>query len=58
MSLAEGLVAMIGEGSAYVIGRVVGRRFALDKKQAQRIGEYIVIAFFVFLIFIVTVVYS
>lgn len=56
--LAEGLVALIGEGAAYMVGRIVGRCFYLDEKQAQRLGEYILIALFAVGIFTLTLVYS
>ncbi|MCB1916391.1 MAG: hypothetical protein KDG52_11835 [Rhodocyclaceae bacterium] len=43
MDPLEPVLSAIGEATAHGIGRIVRRNFALDAKQSQRIGEYVVI---------------
>lgn len=58
MTAPEAIPAAIAELVAYVAGKATGRAFKLEPKQAQRIGEYVVIALVVSAGLIVTLIYS
>ena len=51
MSAFDAVVSAIGDGMAYLAGRIVRREFDLGQQEAQRIGEWVVIglvaAFFI-----------
>lgn len=58
MSLLEATSYAIGEAAAYLAGCVVGPAFRLEQKQAQRIGEYIVITVVCGAAVFITIAYS
>lgn len=58
MSLLEASTYAIGEAAAYLVGCVVGRTLRLEQRQAQRIGEYIVITVVFGAAVLITFVYS
>lgn len=58
MSLLEACTYAIGEAVAYVAGCVVGRVFRLEPKQAQHLGEYIVITVVFGAVVLITFAYS
>lgn len=58
MHLLEGLSSLIGEGAAYIFGRFVRRGSQMSEKQAQHVGEYIVIALILGVIALITIIYS
>lgn len=58
MSIIDAVTYAIGEASAFLVGRLVGRTFRLEPKKAQRIGENIVIAIVVGGLIVVTFAYS
>ena len=58
MAAFEAIPAAIAEFIAYLAGTATGRAFKLEPKQAQRIGEYLVIGLIALAGLIVTLVYS
>ena len=58
MSIFDAVAYTIGETAAYVVGRIVGKTFHLDPKQAKNIGDNIVICTVLGAAVIVTFVYS
>ena len=56
--ILEALPAALAEFMGYVIGKVTGRVFKLEEKQAQRIGEYIVLGIVFAVGMTVTLIYS
>ncbi|HWV17461.1 MAG TPA: hypothetical protein VNZ68_02690 [Rhodocyclaceae bacterium] len=58
MSLLEACTYAIGEAVAYAAGCVVGRVFRLEPKQAQHIGEYIMITVVFGAVVLITFAYS
>ncbi len=58
MSIFDAAAYAIGETVAYVVGRIVGRTFHINPKNAQAIGEYVVLGVIVGAAVFITVVYS
>ena len=58
MDLFEPIAGAVGELSACVLGRVVGRTFNLDGRKAQRIGEHVILAVVLGTAVILTVMFS
>jgi len=58
MSAIDAITYVVGEATAYVTGRIVGRTFAVKRKQAQRIGEYVMLAALIIVLTIITLIYS
>ena len=56
--ILEAIPAALAEFMGYVIGKVTGRVFKLEEKQAQRIGEYIVLGIVFAVGMTVTLIYS
>ena len=56
--ILEAIPAALVEFMGYVIGKVTGRVFKLEEKQAQRIGEYIVLGIVFAVGMTVTLIYS
>lgn len=54
----DAITGTIAEVVAYVIGKITGRALKLDQKQAQRVGEYVVIAVVLGAGVLVTLIYS
>ena len=54
----DAITGTIAEVVAYVIGKITGRALKLDPKQAQRVGEYAVIAVVLGAGVLVTLIYS
>lgn len=52
MSAFDAVAYVIGEATAHIAGRIVGRTLTLERKRAQRIGASIVIGL-VFAFFLV-----
>jgi len=61
MAILDAIVYVVGEAIAYVVVAVTGRVFHIEPKNAQRIGEYFVMAIvgvFLFALIAVTFIYS
>ena len=58
MALFDAISYAVAELAAYVAGKATGRVFKLQPKDAQRIGEYIIIRLIASAGLIVTLVYS
>lgn len=58
MSAFDAMAYAVGEATAYVTGRIVGRTFAIERKQAQRIGEYVMIGALIIVLLTITLIYS
>jgi|GEM_PF-4658799 len=58
MALFDAITYAVAELTAYVAGKATGRVFKLQPKDAQRIGEYVVIGLIASAGLIVTLVYS
>jgi len=43
MSVFDAVASAIGEGVAYVAGRIIGRKTGMTPSKGQRIGGYLVI---------------
>jgi hypothetical protein len=43
MSAFDAVAYVVGEGAAYVTGRILGRVFKIERERALRIGQYAVI---------------
>ena len=56
--ILEAIPAALAEFMGYVIGKVTGRVFKLEEKQAKRIGEYIVLGIVVVVGTAITLIYS
>lgn len=56
--ILEAIPAAIAEILAFVLGKITGRTFKLEKRQAQRIGEYIVFALIAGTGLTITLIYS
>ncbi len=57
MSGFDAVTYAVWEAIAYVVGRVVGRTFSLDRKHAQIVGGYFVIGVIVVAAVALTAVY-
>lgn len=58
MALFDAITYAVAELTAYVEGKATGRLLKIQPKNAQRIGEYIVIGLITSAGLIVTLVYS
>ena len=58
MALFDAITYAVAELTAYVAGKATGRVFRVKPKDAQRIGEYIVIGLIASAGLIITLVYS
>ena len=56
--ILEAIPAALAEFMGYVIGKVTGRVFQLEEKQAQRIGEYIILGVVAVAGMAITLIYS
>jgi len=56
--ILKAIPAAVAEVLGYVLGKVTGRVFKLEEKQAQRIGEYIIIGVIVVAGTAITLIYS
>lgn len=58
MSAIDAITYVVGEATAYVTGRIVGRTFAIEPKRAQRIGELVMLGALIIVLIIITLIYS
>ena len=58
MSAIDAIAYAVGETTAYVAGRIVGRTFAVERKRAQRVGEYVMIGALIIVLVTITLIYS
>jgi hypothetical protein len=58
MGVFDTIVYVVGEATAYVMGRFIGHSLSIEHKRARRIGEFVVLGVFVMAVIIITFVYS
>lgn len=58
MPWLEAVALSIGELAGYLAGLIVGRTFDLPPKQAQAIGEYLILGVIASAAIAITVIYS
>ena len=54
----EALPAAIGEATAFLLGKVLGRVYKLEPKRAERLGEWIVLGIIIVAGLALTLIYS
>lgn len=58
MPLLEAVAVSLGELAGYLVGLVVGRTLDIPAKQAQSIGEYLILGVIASAAIAITVIYS
>ncbi|MGZ5030447.1 MAG: hypothetical protein ACXWAT_12410 [Methylobacter sp.] len=58
MGVFDTIVYVIGEATVYIMGRFIGHSLSIERKRAQRIGEFVVLGVFVMDVIIITFDYS
>jgi len=58
MSMIDLVPQIIADVAAFLLGKVLGRKFELDRGRAQRIGMYLIYGAFALAGIIVTLLYS